>query len=87
MEIEERDIYEHVDTADDFSLCSVPGSGDLTLATLPESYRIHRIEIDLPDGPGVNLFIQYKQKQASGAWKTLKKGFNVLQHRWIDEEG
>jgi hypothetical protein len=87
MEIEERDFYKHVDTADDFFLCSVPEAQDLTLATLPDSYRVHGIEIDLPDGPRENLVLRYTQKQNGGAWKILQKDFNVLQHHWIDEEG
>jgi hypothetical protein len=51
MEIEERDFYKDVDTADDFRLSSSSGLRDLSLPTLPQSYRIHEVKVVLSNGP------------------------------------
>jgi Fungal specific transcription factor domain/Fungal Zn(2)-Cys(6) binuclear cluster domain len=83
MEIEERDFYRNIDTADDFPITSYPGLQDLSLPTLPQSYRIHDIIVDLPDGPMDNFFLSYRQKM-SGDWKEVTQEFNVVQNRWID---
>lgn len=85
MEIEERDFYRDVDTADDFPLSSSPELWDLSLPALPESYRIHEVKVVLPDGPMDSVFLFYRQRQNSWNWKALVKEFNVLRQCWMDE--
>lgn len=70
MEIEERDFYVDVDTADDFLPTSSPGLRDLSLPTLPHSYRIREVKVVLPNGPMDSVFLSYRQKQTSEAKDT-----------------
>lgn len=85
MKMEERDFYSNVGTADDFPVSSLPGLGDQTLSTLPLSYRIHEVKVDLPNGPTESFFLSYRQKQNGEGWKVFTKEFNVVQQCWMDE--
>ena len=69
MEIEETDFYRDVDTADDFPLSSSPGSRDLSLTTLPQSYRIHEVKVVLSNGLMDSVALFYRQKETSRDWK------------------
>jgi hypothetical protein len=84
MEMEERDFYRDVDTADDFLLSSSPGLWDLSLPTLPQSYRIHEVKVVLSDSPMDSVFLFCRQKQSSGDWKVLSKEYHVLSQCWTD---
>jgi hypothetical protein len=84
MEIEERDFYDDIDTADDFEISSAPGVGDFSLPTLPQSYRISGIKVDLPDGPTDNFFLSYKRKQGYGGWEEVTQEFNAIQRHWTE---
>jgi hypothetical protein len=84
MEIEERDFYDDIDTANDFEISSAPGVGDLSLPTLPQSYRISGIKVDLPDGPTDNFFLSYKRKQGYGGWEEVTQEFNAIQRHWTE---
>jgi hypothetical protein len=84
MEIEERDFYSSVDTGDDFLLFSSPEWQDLSLQTIPQSYRINEVEVVLPDGPKENVFLFCRQKQSGGGWKVLRKEFHALSQSWMD---
>lgn len=84
MEIEERDFYSNFDTADDFPISSYPVVGDLSLPALPQSYRIHGIKVDLPDGPADSIFLSYWQQQPSGDWGEVIQEFNAVRQCWMD---
>lgn len=60
MELEEKDYYAHVSTSDDFSLTSVPCGKDLGLPALPESYRIHEMNISFSTDPVHLVSLQFK---------------------------
>jgi hypothetical protein len=64
MELEEKDFYTDIDTSDDFSLSSAPCAKDFEVPALPESYRIHEIEIAFPRDPVhvVTLYLKLKDK-------------------------
>ena len=51
MQIEERDFYNDLVTAEDFSLFCSPRPQDLSLPTLPESYRLRDVEVVLSGDP------------------------------------
>jgi hypothetical protein len=86
MEIEERDFYKDVDTADDFPLPSSPRPRDLSLPILPESYRIHEVEVVLSDAPVDKILLFCKQKQEGIDCRVLISEYNVHLQRWIDED-
>ena len=86
MDVEEKDFYKDFDTANCFPLFSSPGLEDLSLPTLPESYRIHDVEVVLPDGPTDNVLLYLRRKQKGGHWKKLKKEYHMFSQSWIDEE-
>jgi hypothetical protein len=77
MKIEERDFYDNVNTSDDFLLSSLPTPWDLSLPTIPQSYRIREVEVDLPDSPADEVFLFYQQQQTSGEWKGLRRSIEM----------
>ena len=85
MEIEERDFYKDVDTADDFPLPSSPRPQDLSLPTLPESYRIREVEVVLSGAPMDKILLFCKQEQEGIDCRVLISEYNVHLQRWIDE--
>jgi hypothetical protein len=62
MEIEEREYYQNIDTADDFPLSSYPSPRDLSLSPLPESYRIRDLEVVLLGEPMDKVLLFCKQR-------------------------
>ena len=84
MEIEERDFYKDVDTADDFPLSRSPCPQDLSLPTLPESYRIREVEVVLSGAPMDKILLFCKQKQGGIDCTVLVSEYNVHLQRWID---
>ncbi|OIW32299.1 hypothetical protein CONLIGDRAFT_612841 [Coniochaeta ligniaria NRRL 30616] len=65
MELEEKDYYGDVDTADDFSLSSAPCGKDLQMQTLPDSHRISAIEISFSTDPVQKITLHFKQRGIS----------------------
>ena len=86
MEIEERDFYKDVDTADNFPLPSSPRPRDLSLPTLPESYRIHEVAVVLSGAPVDKILLFCKQKQEGIDCRVLISEYNVHLQRWVDED-
>ncbi len=84
METEERDFYKDIDTADDFSLPSSPSSQDLSLPTLPESYRIRDVEVVLSGEPLDRILLYCKQEQEGMDCRVLLSEYNVHLRCWID---
>jgi hypothetical protein len=84
MAIEERDFYKDVDTADDFPLPSSPRPQDLSLPTLPESYRIREVEMVLSGAPMDKILLFCKQKQEGIDCRVLISEYNVHSQHWID---
>lgn len=60
MEIEKRDYYKDIDTADDISLSSSPRPRDLSLPPLSESYRIRDVEMVLSSDPMDKVLLLYR---------------------------
>ena len=83
IEIEERDFYKDVDTADDFPLPSSPRPQDLSLPTLPESYRMREVEVVLSGTPMDKILLFCKQEQGGIDKRCLISEYNVHLQRWI----
>jgi hypothetical protein len=84
MEIEERDYYKDIDTADDFPLCSSSRPRDLSLPPLPESYRIHDVEVVLSGEPLDKVLLLCKQTQHGIDCKFRIGEYHVPSQRWVD---
>jgi hypothetical protein len=84
MEIEERDYYKDIDTADDFPLCSSSRPRDLSLPPLPESYRIHDVEVVLSGEPLDKVLLLRKQTQHGIDCKFRIGEYPVPSQRWVD---
>ena len=69
MVIEERGFYEGLDIVDDFPLDAMPKSQDLRLPTLPSSYRIDELLVELSDEPEDSVVLHYRQKQTGEEWR------------------
>lgn len=87
MDIEERDFYKDLpDTADDFPLTSSPCQQDLSLPTLPESYRIREVEVVLSGTPMDKILLFCKQKQQGTDCRVLISEYNVHLQRWMPKQ-
>lgn len=84
MEIEERDFYKDVDNVDDFQLSSSPELSDLSLPTLPYSYRVQEVKVVLPNSPTDSVLLFYRQKQTSGESTVFVKEFDLNRQCWGD---
>lgn len=84
MEIEEGNFYKGMDTDDDFPLSSAAELRDLSLPTLPQSYRIQEVQVVLSNGPMESVFLICKQRQTSEDWRVLMKEYSLLSQRWLD---
>lgn len=84
MEIEERDYYQDINPLDNiFSLTSSPTSWDLSLPTLPESYRLRGVETVLSGCPVNRLLLLCKQKQGMEDRNIQIGEYDMLTQRWI----
>jgi hypothetical protein len=86
MEIEERDFYEDMHTADDFHIYAAPEERDYLLPALPDSHRVHKVHILLPDDLTGNVVLVCKQRQGDGSWIVLMSECDVLSGCWVDRE-
>ena len=87
MEMEERDFYRDLDTADDFSLLSTPCPKELSLLTIPNSYRIRDVEVVLSGDPMDSVLIfckQSKQDREGVDCRVLLSEYSVRLQCWID---
>ena len=85
MQMEERDFYKNVHTEDDFSLPSSPRPQDLSLPTLPESYRIRDVEVVLSGDPMDRILLFCVQRQEGIDCRVLISVYSVHLQCWIDE--
>lgn len=84
MEIEERDFYRDVDIDNEFPLSSSPTPRDLSLPLIPDSYRIHGLEVVLHGDPMESIFLFCKPNQEGRTRKVLISEYNVSSQCWID---
>ena len=86
MQMEERDFYKDVDTADDFSFLSSPRPQDLLLPSLPESYRIRDVEVVLSGDPMDRILLFCVQTLEGIDCRVLMSVYSVHLQCWIDEK-
>ena len=84
MQIEERDFYKDVDTADDFSLFSSPRPQDLSMPTLPQSYRLRDVEVVMSGDPMDRILLFCVQQQEGIDCRVLISAYSVHLQCWID---
>lgn len=87
MEIEEKDFYKDTDAADDFHFLSSPKTENLLLPALPESYRLHDVQIMLPDGLQGKITLRCKRRRYDGSWEDIVTECDLLSQRWRDQLG
>jgi hypothetical protein len=84
MEIEERDYYQDINPLDNiFSLTSSPTPWDLSLPTLPESYRLRGVETVLSGCPVNRVLLLCKQRQDMEDRKIQVGEYDIPTQRWI----
>ncbi|KAH6991129.1 hypothetical protein BKA56DRAFT_610688 [Ilyonectria sp. MPI-CAGE-AT-0026] len=84
MEIEERDFYRGVDIDDEFPLSSCPTPRDLSLPLIPDSYRIHGLEVVLHGDPMESIFLFREPNQEGRTGKVLISEYNISSQCWVD---
>ena len=82
MQMEEREFYKDLDTVDDFSLPSSPRPQDLSLPTLPESYRIRDVEVVFSGDPTDKILLFCVQKQEDIDCRVLISAYSVHLQCW-----
>lgn len=85
MEIEEAGFYGNLNATHIFSLCSSPGLQDLSLPTLPESHRLHEVEVVLPNSSTDSISLVCRQKQSNGYMAVLTEKYHPSSQCWTDK--
>ena len=84
MEIEERDYYKDIDTADVFPLSGYPRPQDLSMPPLPESYRVSDVEVILSGEPIDKVLLLWRQNRGGIGCKVRIGEYHVSSRRWMD---
>ena len=83
VELEEGDFYDDFAAMDDFPPMSPPKNRDFLLPSLPDSYRVHDLQINLPSSLSEVFEISCKRKRDDGSWETITR---EITPRWVDHE-
>lgn len=84
MELEERDYYQDINPLDNiFSLTSSPTQWDLSLPTLPESYRLRGVETILSGCPVNRILLLCRHRQGMEDRKIQIGEYDIPTQRWI----
>ena len=86
MVLEERKFYQGLDIVDDFPLCSLPSSRDLSLPLIPSSQRMHGLDVVLSGNPMEEILLFSAQANDGSCRRVLVSRFDVLSQRWIDDD-
>ncbi|KUJ08975.1 uncharacterized protein LY89DRAFT_658031 [Mollisia scopiformis] len=78
MEIEEGDFYKNIEIDDNFALSSLPMEQDLVLPVLPELYRLHEVQVVLPDSDSEKVALICRRKLKNGEWEIITRECEVL---------
>ena len=86
IRIEERQFYKENKPLDDFPFDSRPEEKDLALPVLPESYRIHDVQVVLPDSPLEKTVLTCRRRHEDGSWEVLERQYDALSKCWTDKK-
>ena len=84
MNVEERDFYKDINGVDDFLLPGLPCVQDLSLPTLPDSYRIRELEVVLSGAPMDRILLFCKQSQEGIGHRVLLSEYDTHSQSWVD---
>ncbi|VUC32713.1 unnamed protein product [Clonostachys rosea] len=83
IELEERDFYDgSLGDLDNFPLLTCPREQDLLLPTVPESYRIHGIEMDLLGEPLDRVKLTCSQRQDGTDRTVFEEEYSMALQEW-----
>ena len=80
MQLEERG--NNYDANDAFDLEEIPKDQDLTSSDLPQDDWITHVQVSLPDDPGGDICLSYKQQNDSGEWAIKREAYTIHINRW-----
>jgi hypothetical protein len=84
MELEEGDFLANYDGLDDYALDSLPSDRDLSLPVLPESRRLHDIQVALPEGVDGTLTMACHRMLDDGGVENLTTVYDPVRMKWLD---
>lgn len=84
MLIEEQDFYKDSPVGDDFPRGRVPRQDDLSLPILPDSHRLHDVQISLPDDPFGKALITCRRLKEDYSWDIAVKEYDLPTRTWAD---
>lgn len=86
VETEEKDYYENIDPLDNvFSLSSAPTSWDLSLPTLPVSYRLRNVEVILSGSPVDRVLLLSRNQEGERDQRVQIGEYDIYTQHWMDE--
>ena len=77
MRIEEGGYYEGFEIDDEFVVTEAPGVEDLTLPVLPESYRVWKFEVQLPNEPGEMVRLKCWRLRENGELEVVLRVLDI----------
>jgi Fungal specific transcription factor domain len=83
-EIEERGFYENSMVDDDFEFSSPPEEKDFLLPVLPDRYRVHDVQIVLPDDLEGKVLLSCKHHPNSGLVIVREWEYDMVFNRWTE---
>lgn len=86
METEERDFYKDATNADDFDIRKPPEEQNLLLRALPKSYRVHDVQVLLPNDPLQNIILSCRRRKENRSLTILIAEYDALSECWIAEK-
>ncbi|KAI1344736.1 hypothetical protein F5Y15DRAFT_421883 [Xylariaceae sp. FL0016] len=84
IRVEEDDFYR--DSAnDEYDLGEIPTIKDTMLSLLPDSQRLHDLQVMLPDTPTGHAAFKGKRRGNDAAWETVMRLYDPIAHCWYDQ--
>ncbi|KAI1418392.1 hypothetical protein F5Y13DRAFT_149084 [Hypoxylon sp. FL1857] len=88
VKIEEGDFYKYF-TDDEVSLGSTFRESGATQKTLPEPYRLHDVQVELPEDYAGTVILKCKRRLDDNNWETITREFvyDIKSQCWVGKDG
>ncbi|KAI0836709.1 hypothetical protein F5Y06DRAFT_288340 [Hypoxylon sp. FL0890] len=89
VKIEEGDFYKDFTTADKMFFSSTPEENSTAQKMLPESYRLHDIQVALPEDYAGTAMLKCKRRLDGRNWEVITREFvyDIKTRSWVVQHG
>ncbi|KAI5925111.1 hypothetical protein F4810DRAFT_660997 [Camillea tinctor] len=84
VRIEERGFYDDFAEDDEFVIDEIPEKRDLHYPPLPESYRLHDVQVTLPNYAIGKTTLRCRRKRGDDIWEYYAREYDPVSQRWTD---